>query len=91
MQVVNLSRGGACLMVDLEIWAALEDMSQVAGGMRVSGRDFRFTGRICWSLIEDMKVRFGLEFLEWDKEILEHVIEDLSVVPEEPPDNTFNL
>lgn len=90
-EVANLSRGGACLLVALDTWAWLEEIDDLEGRVDVDGEAFTFEARICWSSMEGEKVRFGVEFRNCDREILDRVYERLSIVDEEPEDGSFNL
>lgn len=89
--VENISKGGACLLVPFDTWVLMEDLDLVDGGVAINDANFTFTGRICWSLVENKRVRFGLEFVRCDQEIIDKVLENLSLMVDEPEDNSFNL
>ncbi len=99
LQTINVSRNGACLRLHHESWDAIEEAESISGRLILGGEDFNFTARICWSFREDPEplgsqkiyIRFGVEFTEWDEVVMESVLESLSIVTEEPPDNSFNL
>lgn len=80
LEVVNLSRGGACLLVDQPTWALIEEVPLIQGTLQVQARDFGFSARICWSSQEDERVRFGVEFKDSDQDVLSLVIEQLTVM-----------
>jgi hypothetical protein len=82
-EVANLSRGGACLLVDHDTWGQIEEVPLIEGTLQVQGKDFGFSARICWSSLEDQKVRFGVEFKDSDQSVLTHVIEELTILDSE--------
>ncbi|CAM2005321.1 PilZ domain-containing protein [Acanthopleuribacter pedis] len=90
-EVGNISKGGACLLVPFDTWVLMEELDVIDGGVTIDNSAFTFTGRICWSLVENNRVRFGLEFIRSDRDIIEKVLENLSLMVEEPEDNSFNL
>lgn len=94
LEVVNLSRGGACLQVGHATWGTIEEVPLLAGTLQVKGQDFRFSARICWSTMEEEKVRFGVEFKESDQDVLTRVIEELTVLDSDDAfgeDSSFNI
>ncbi len=91
LQTLNVSRHGACLRTGLTAWATIEDLDRITGRLNMGGQDFNFTARICWSAMEEEHVRFGVEFVETDGEVLEGVLESMSILEEPAPTDTFNL
>lgn len=94
LEVVNLSRGGACLLVNQETWGHIEEVPLIQGTLQVQGKDFGFSARICWSSQEEARVRFGVEFKDSDQDVLTRVIEELTVLDSEEAfndDASFNI
>ena len=100
---INVSRNGACLRVDMDVWSSIEDVDHIEGRLNVGGEDLDFEGRICWSSEETIQVEgpegtedketvlFGIQFTVVDQLIIQGVMESISILVEPPPDESFNI
>ena len=77
---INISKGGACLRVDKSCWFQIEALDQISGVLGIDGSDFNFNGRICWSSTNGERVHFGVEFLDCDRDLINQVLERMSIV-----------
>ncbi len=92
VRAVNVSRGGACLEVGLSRWAEIEEFDTLQGELNLAGERFQFEARIAWSLGLEDQVRFGVEFVAFDRNVMDGILESLSIVDaDEMPGDTFNL
>lgn len=92
VSAINLSKGGVCMRLAESEWQrlSLDEEDSVVGRLIVDGDEFNFKARICWSNTADDKVFFGVEFKDYDKHILDSVLERLSV--DDPPEmQPFNI
>ncbi|MDJ0838250.1 MAG: PilZ domain-containing protein [Acidobacteriota bacterium] len=90
LSTVNLSKGGACLCVGADAWAAVGEDHGVTGHFNIEDKPVSFHGRICWSSEGEEQVHFGVAFEQCDFEILRGFLERNSVVEEHRIDS-FNL
>jgi len=92
VRAINVSAGGACLEVSLKRWAEIEDFDTLSGFLNLAGERFQFTGRVAWSSGVDEAVRFGLEFVDFDRIMMNGILESLSIVDaEDMPSDRFQL
>ena len=100
IQTVDVSANGACIRTPEESWLKVEELDTLNGRLNLGGQDFNFKARVCWSAAENTQdgeddrtfVRFGLEFIESDAEVIESVLESNSIITEDDTSmDSFNI
>lgn len=86
IRVVNLSDRGACLCMDLETWACLEESPQIRGKVEAFGENCVFVARVCWASVEDEQTRIGVEIQEFERGAFSPMVKALQVEEADYPE-----
>jgi hypothetical protein len=87
--VQNLSRRGLGLLVDLALWAELEESDLLTGRLEQAGETCLFQGKVCWSCVADEGVQIGLEIVFFEQGSLEPMFQEACQHEDSGPE--FNL
>jgi len=87
--VQNLSRRGLGLLLDLELWADLEESDLLLGRLEQGGEICLFQAKVCWSCVTDEGVQIGLEIVFFEQGSLEPMFQEACQREDSSPE--FNL